>query len=136
MKFFNFYVENSVWSHGRLPQGWCGSPKIASEAMQETFHPTVMPDFKKAKNIKDADFHYHNYESLLDQFVDDLAVYTPKVTPDNYTGTFSPMKMHFTAIESIFYALNRFDWLILLRKSTIAKLTFVLLGAKSNLEHG
>ena len=30
--FFNFYVENSIWSHGRLPQGWCGSPKISSEA--------------------------------------------------------------------------------------------------------
>ena len=66
------YVENSVWSHGKLPQGWCGSPKIASEAMQETFHPTVMSDFKKANNITDADFPYHNLESLLDQFVDDL----------------------------------------------------------------
>ena len=44
--------------------------------MQETFNPTVMSDFKKANNIKDADFPYHNYESLLDQFVDDLAVYS------------------------------------------------------------
>ena len=70
--------------------------------MQETFHPTVMPDFKKAKNIKDADFHYHNYESLLDQFVDDLAVYTHKDTPSNYTGKYSPMQMLFIAIESIF----------------------------------
>ena len=78
MKFFNFYVENSVWSHGRLPQGWCGSPKIASEAMQETFHPTVMSDFKKANNITDADFPYHNYESLLDQFVDHLDIRVEK----------------------------------------------------------
>ena len=34
MKYFNFYVENQIWTHGRLPQGWCGSPKVASEVMQ------------------------------------------------------------------------------------------------------
>ena len=77
MKFFNFYVENQIWTHGRLPQGWCGSPKVASEAMQETFHPTVMSDFKKTMNITDEDFPYVNYENLLDTFVDDLAIYTP-----------------------------------------------------------
>ena len=97
MKYFNFYVENQIWTHGRLPQGWCGSPKVASEAMQETFHPKVMSDFRLV-----------NYEALLDQFVDDLAIYTPNVNPANYKGKFSPMKMHFTAIEALFYALQRF----------------------------
>ena len=66
--------------------------------------------------------------------MDDLAVYTPKVTPDNYTGNFTPMKTHLTAIESIFYALSRFGWLISLRKSTIAKPTFVFLGATWNMD--
>ena len=75
------------------------------------------------------DFSYVNYESLLDQFVDDLAIYTPKVNPTNYKGKFSPMKMHFTAIEALFYALQRFGWLISLRKSTIANPVFVFLGA-------
>ena len=60
--------------------------------------------------------------------------YTPKVTPDNYTGDFTPMKTHLTAIESIFYALRRFGWLISFRKSTIAKPTFVFLGATWNMD--
>ena len=66
---FNVYIDNSIWSHGRLPQCWCSSPKIASEAMQ---------DFKKANNLNDMDFPFHEYDAILDQFVDDLAVYTKK----------------------------------------------------------
>ena len=93
--------------------------------MQETFHPTVMSDFKKAMDITDEDFPYVNYEALLDTFVDDLAVYTPKVNPENYKGKLSPMMIHFTAIEALFYALQRFGWLISLRKSTIANPVFV-----------
>ena len=30
-RFFNFYVEESVWTHGLLPQGWCASPKFARD---------------------------------------------------------------------------------------------------------
>ena len=61
--------------------------------------------------------------------MDDLAVYTPKDTPNNYTGKYSPMQMHLIAIESKFYALSRFGWLISLRKSTISKPKFIFLRA-------
>ena len=64
--FFNFYVENSIWSHGRLPQGWCMSPKITSEAISFTFHQTIMTDFKKANNLNDIDFPFHDYDPILD----------------------------------------------------------------------
>ena len=80
-----------------------------------------MTDFKKANNLNDIDFPFHDYDAILDQFVDDLAVYTPRNNLDNYKGKYSPMQMHLLAIESIIYALSRFGWLISLRKSTIAK---------------
>ena len=54
--------------------------------MLVTFHQTIMTEFKKANNLNDVDFPFHDYDAILDQFVDDLAVYTPRNNPDNYRG--------------------------------------------------
>jgi hypothetical protein len=35
--FFNFYVENEVWQHRRLPQGWSASLAIAQRGVLWTF---------------------------------------------------------------------------------------------------
>ena len=49
-----------------------------------------MTDFKKANNLNDIDFPFHDYDAILDQFVNDLAVYTPRSNPNNYKGKCSP----------------------------------------------
>ena len=128
-KYFNFFVEESTWTHAALPQGWCASPKLAREAMIMTFGPTILRDFKLENTISDIDFPVMDFDKMLTQFVDDLAVYTPRTLPDNYTGKFTPVEYHLTALDSVLYALHRFGWLLSLRKSTILKDQFVYLGA-------
>ena len=51
---------------------------------------SVMTDFKKANNLTDVDFPFRDYNAILDKFIDDLAVYTPRNNPDNYKGKCSP----------------------------------------------
>ena len=127
--FFNFYVEESVWSHSSLPQGWCASPKFARDAMIITFAPEIMKDFAIENNLSEEDFPFRDYDQILKQFVDDLAVFTKRDTVKSYKGKFSATELHMLAIDSVFYALARFGWLISLRKSTILQDSFVFLGA-------
>ena len=77
-QFFNFYVEESVWSHSSLPQGWCASPKFARDAMIITFAPEVMKDFATENNLSAEDFPFRDYDQILKQFVDDLAIFTKR----------------------------------------------------------
>ena len=70
-KFFNFFVEESTWTHVALPQGWCTSPKLAREAMIMTFSPSILKDYKLKNNITDQDFPVMDFKKVLTQFVDD-----------------------------------------------------------------
>ena len=108
---------------------WCASPKLAREAMIMTFGPTIIKDFKLENKITDQDFPVMDFEKVLTQFVDDLAVFTPRTLPDTYKGKLTPIEYHLTALDSVLYALNRFGWLLSLRKSTVLKDQFVYLGA-------
>ena len=40
--YFNFYMENEIWHHGRLPQGWCASLKIAQRAVSGFVDQTLI----------------------------------------------------------------------------------------------
>ena len=64
-----------------------------------------------------------------EEIVDDLAVFSPRTLPDTYKGKLTPIEYHLTALDSILYALDRFGWLLSLRKSTVLKDLFVYLGA-------
>ena len=94
-----------------------------------TFALSFLQDFKSENNINDRDFPLIDYEQYLKQFLEDLAVHTYKTMPYTYAGKYTPEKFQMTAVESIFYALNRFGWLIRLQKSTFMKDKFVFLGA-------
>ena len=107
-RFLNFFVEESTWTHSALPQGWCASPKLAREAMIITFGPSVLKDYKLENNITDQDFPVMDFEKVLTQFVDDLAIFSPRTLPDTYKGKFTPIEYHLTALDSVLYALNRF----------------------------
>ena len=120
-RFFNFYVEELVWTHEALPQGWCASPKLARDAMIITFAPEVMQDYMKENNLSAEDFSFRDYDQILKQFVDDLAIFTKRTTLKSYKGKFTASELHLLAVDSVFYALARFGWLISLRKSTIRR---------------
>jgi hypothetical protein len=109
-KFFNFYVEDSVWTHSALPQGWCASPRYAREAMIETFATPVLEEFKADNNLSDIDFPVEEYDRILKQFVDDLAIFTSRDLPATYKGKLSAVEFHMKAVEAVFYALHKFGW--------------------------
>ena len=118
--FFNFYVEESVWTHGSLPQGWCASSKFARDAMIITFAPGVMKDYATENNLSAEDFPFRDY---------DLAIFTKRETLQSYKGKFTASELHLIAVDCVFYALARIGWLISLRKSTILQDCFVFHGA-------
>ena len=91
-KFFNFFVKESTWTHTTVPQGWCASPKLAREAMIMTFGPSILKDYKLENNITDQDFPVMDFEKVLTQFVDDLAIFSPRTLPDTYKGKFTNKK--------------------------------------------
>ena len=98
------FVEESTWTHAAT-------------------------NYKLENNITDQDFPVMDFEKVLTQFVDDLAIFSPRTLPDNYKGMLTPIEYHLTALDSVLYALNRFGWLLSLRKSTALKDQFVYLGA-------
>ena len=75
---------NQVSGGERIPQGWSGSPKIAKDSMTHTFQDATLKEFKRENNISDIDFHLSTYKDILETFVDDLAVYTPRTLPTSY----------------------------------------------------
>ena len=46
-QYFNFYVEDSIWGHERLPQGRTALPKFGRDAMVKTFSPETLQEWKK-----------------------------------------------------------------------------------------
>ena len=82
----------------------------------------------KENNLSAEDFSFRDYDQILKQFVDDLAIFTKRTTLKSYKGKFTASELHLLAVDSVFYALDRFGWLISLRKSTILQDCFVFLG--------
>ena len=94
-----------------MPQGWNGSPHICNNALHAMFSVKVLQEFisLQTQEIQEL-FPYRHFGAFLTSFVDDLAISTKVALGD---------VIHFLAIESVLYALERGGWLISLRKSTI-----------------
>ena len=59
--FFNFYVENEVWQHRRLAQGWSASLAIAQRAVLWTFRDQALLDFMASRNLTAEQFPFKAY---------------------------------------------------------------------------
>ena len=55
-KFFNFYVEDEVWQHNRLAQGWNASLSICQREVLWTFRDQVLFDFMEKYSLKPEQF--------------------------------------------------------------------------------
>ena len=133
-QFFNFYVEDTIWGHERLPQGWTASPKFGKDAMVKTFSPETLQEWRQKNNISIVDFPPNDYSAFLVTFVDDLANHTPRKLPASYKGKLTAIEYHMMAMDATFYALHKHGWLISLRKSTILSDTFIFLGSTWNMK--
>ena len=70
--YFNFYVEDKIFRHARLAQGWAPALSIAQQAMQYTFWDEALLSFKKDNNLCDELFPYNSFSQFLQNFVDDI----------------------------------------------------------------
>ena len=72
--YFNFYVENEIWNHGKLPQGWCASLQIAQRAVLWTFRDSTLADFISSRGLTPEQFPFTSYRNFVQGFVDDLSI--------------------------------------------------------------
>jgi hypothetical protein len=133
-QYFNFFVENDIWTHAVLPMGWCASPRFARMAMDMTFTDDVLKQFLEQANISPLDFPFKSYANFYQSFVDDISIFSWKERPKDYVGTFSREDMHMVCVQSVFWTLEKHGWLISLRKSTIVKSRFIFLGLEWNMD--
>ena len=97
-KYFYFYVEDKIWQHNRLAQGWCASLAICQRAVLWTFRDIVLKNFMDLHNLTPEQFPMRSFREFVTGFVDDLAIHSSLDHPD-------PEEIHFLCIEAVFYAL-------------------------------
>jgi hypothetical protein len=122
-RFFNFYVEDKVWTHNRLAQGWSASLAICQRAVLWTFRDEVLKNFMDLHHLTAEQFPMKSFREFVAGFVDDISIFSSKDHPD-------PEEIHFLCIEAVFYALESAGWLVKLEVSTFLNPDFVFLGLK------
>ena len=125
--YFNFYVENQIWHHGRLPQGWCASLQIAQTAVLWTFRDATLADFIAYRGLTPEQFPFTSYRNFVQGFVDDLSIFSAKDLQQ-------AKEIHCLAIEAVFYALQKAGWLVKLEVSIFMNPKFVFLGLFWNVD--
>ena len=104
-RFFNFYVEDKVWTHNRLAQGWSASLAICQRAVLWTFRDEVLKNFMDLHHLTAEQFPMKSFREFVAGFVDDISIFSSKDHPD-------PEEIHFLCIEAVFYALESAGWLV------------------------
>ena len=97
-------MQNKIWTHEVLAQGWSGSLKVSRDEIDETFSVKMLTKFLFLKKIED--FPFTHYGQFLSSFVDNLACFTKKGLG---------VLIHFLCLEAVFFALKGARWLISLR---------------------
>ena len=93
--YLNFYFENEIWHHRRLPQGWCASLQIAQRAVLWTFRDSTLADFISSHGLTPKQFSLKSYRNFVQGFVDDLPIFAAK-------DVLNAKELHCLAIESVF----------------------------------
>ena len=77
--YFNFYYQERVLTHYRLPMGWSASPNIAQQAIDHTFSDHTLLEFIKSENLlEDNRFPFKKYSDFMRTFVDDISIFLKK----------------------------------------------------------
>ena len=124
--FFNFYVEDKIFRHAQLPQGWAPALSIAQQAMQYTFRDGTLLRFKQDNKLCDELFPYTSFSQFLQNFVDNICVWTKK-------SLSKPIETHLWCVKATFAALEQAGFLISMQKSTFLDPVFTFLGLRWNI---
>ena len=125
--YFNFYMENEIWNHSRVAQGWCGSLTACQKAVSWTFRDEVLQKFVISKALTTEQFPFDSFRLFLKGFVDDLAVHSAKSHKN-------AEELHILCIEAVFYAVRAGGWLLKLEVSTFMNPRFVFLGLQWDMD--
>ena len=125
--YFNFYMENEILNHARLPQGWCAALPYCQKAVAWTFRDSVLARFIVHKQLTSKTFPYDSFVKFLKGFVDDLAIYSTRKGEN-------ARAIHMLCIEAVFFAVREGGWLVKLEVSTFMNDEFVFLGLFWNLK--
>ena len=124
-KYFNFYLNDLIWSFRRVLQGCASSPFVATEALRQTFDYRVWEALKSKLGYKlKLLFHYYSsYSEFVKSFMDDLLLssfvickcqgghcdknfFCPTM---NFEQTAS---LHLEAIEALYFAISEAGFLL------------------------
>ena len=125
--YFNFYMENEIWNHSRVAQGWCGSLTACQKAVSWTVRDEVLKKFVISKALTTEQFPFDSFRLFLKGFVDDLAVHSAKSFKN-------AAELHILCIEAVFYAIRAGGWLLKLEVSTFMNPRFVFLGLQWDMD--
>jgi hypothetical protein len=120
-------MENEIWNHSRVAQGWCGSLTACQKAVSWTFRDEVLQKFVVSKALTTEQFPFDSFRLFLKGFVDDLAVHSAKSHKN-------AEELHILCIEAVFYAVRAGGWLLKLEVSTFMNPRFVFLGLQWDMD--
>ena len=129
-KYFNFYLNSKIYCFKVLLQGCSASPFIATEALAQTFSPSVWEALKSkfGDKLKLLFHYYQSYTELVKSFMDDilLASFVLCMCPDGHcdksfhcpTMKFEETaELHCQCIEALYFAIAQAGFLLNPEKS-------------------
>ena len=124
-KYFNFYLNDLIWSFRRVVQGCSSSPFVATEALRQTFDHRVWEALKSKLEYKlKLLFHYYSsYSEFVKSFMDDILVSSFVICKcqgghcnKNFfcpTMNFEQTaRLHMEAIEALYFAISEAGFLL------------------------
>ena len=124
----NFYFNNKILMHNRLPMGLKSSPYISSCAMQYTFSDSVLKKFKENNKIN---LPFTRYDQFSVFYLDDILIFSEK---KEFEG-FDSKSLHLWCLEAILFALTEAGWIGSLKKANFLCTKFTFLGESLDTEN-
>ena len=124
-KVTNFYYNNRIYWHERLPQGAIGSPFTAQAAMNYTFSDNIFEQWKREYKIDSSKMPYDSYRQFILIYLDDILIGSKKSGRDS---SFDQNELHLLCIQAAFFALEKAGWKVGLAKCSFLTQKFQFLG--------
>ena len=126
-KYTNFYWQNTVLFHERMPMGISSTPYWAQTAMDWTFRDEVLERFQKENKVK---LPFKSYRQFCLWYLDDCLLFSP-INQSKETNL-SPKKLHSILLQATLFALSEAGWLGSLNKCQLMTTNFSFLGTEMN----
>ena len=124
-KVTNFYYNNRIYWHERLPQGAIGSPFTAQAAMNYTFSDDILEQWKREYKIDSSKMPYTSFRQFILIYLDDILIGSKRSGSDS---SFDQNELHLLCIQAALFALEKAGWKVGLAKCSFLTQKFQFLG--------